>query len=161
MQVEGELTIYWKGLPKTFTTCDYDSDELTTLLTEKFCMGMPSNALTRPLAQIGYRPHLGDLPGGRGRRAPSKDMRQRQPRPGPHMRMQSSHWRQFDEELSTYHSAKSSITHSPVRRGATNIFGAGAECCTSNVTSLRSRQEVCRHRLSCHHAIERAHQVNC
>ncbi len=45
MQVEGQLTMYWKGLPKTFTTCDYDSAEIMKLLTEKFCMGMPPNAL--------------------------------------------------------------------------------------------------------------------
>ncbi len=30
--------------------------------------------------------------------------------------MQSSHQRQFDDEVSTYHSAKSSIMHGPVRR---------------------------------------------
>ncbi len=123
MQVEGEPTVYWKGLPKTFTTCDYDSDELSTLLTEKFCMGMPSNTLSRILTQMGYRPRLGDPPGGQGRRVLSKDMRQHQPYPGPHTRMQSSHWHQFDEEVSTYHSAKSSIMHGPVWRGAPNVFG--------------------------------------
>ncbi len=64
MQVEGEPTVYWKGLPKTFATCDYDSDELNTLLTENFCLGMPAHALSRTLTQWGYRPHLGDLPSG-------------------------------------------------------------------------------------------------
>ncbi len=45
MQVEGELTVYWKGLPMTFTTCDYDTDEITASLKHKFCMGMPANVL--------------------------------------------------------------------------------------------------------------------
>ncbi len=45
MQVEGESTVYWKGLPMTFTACDYDTDEITTSLKHKFCMGMPANAL--------------------------------------------------------------------------------------------------------------------
>ncbi len=66
MQVEGQPTIYWKGLPKTFTTCDYDSDEIMTLLNEKFCMGMPPNVLPQTLTKMGYRVQLGD-PGGRGR----------------------------------------------------------------------------------------------
>ncbi len=45
MQVEGQPTVYWKGLPITLTTCDYDTDEITTSLKEKFCMGMPANML--------------------------------------------------------------------------------------------------------------------
>ncbi len=45
MQVEGQPTIYWKGLPITFTTCDYDSDEIMMLLKQKFCMGMALNVL--------------------------------------------------------------------------------------------------------------------
>ncbi len=49
MQVEGEPTVYWKGLPKTFTTCDYNSDELSTLFHEKFCMGLLAHALARTM----------------------------------------------------------------------------------------------------------------
>ncbi len=124
MQVEGEPTVYWKGLPKMFTVNDYDSDKVDMLLTENFTMGLPSYMLSRTLTQWGYRPQLGTLPSGRGRRVPSKDMRERQPYPGAHTRVQSSHWHQFDEdELSTYHSAKESLSHGPVRRGTPNVFG--------------------------------------
>ncbi len=72
---------------------------------------------------MGYRVRLGDLGGGQGRQVPSKDMRQRQLYFGLHTCMQSSTRRQFDEDVDTYHSAKSSVTHSPVRRGRVNIFG--------------------------------------
>ncbi len=43
--------------------------------------------------------------------------------PGAHTRVQSSTRRQFDENLFTYHSAKSSIMHGPVQKGHTNVFG--------------------------------------
>ncbi len=45
MQVKGQPTVYWKGLPITFTTCDYDTDKITASLKQKFCMGMPANVL--------------------------------------------------------------------------------------------------------------------
>ncbi len=45
MQVEGQPTVYLKGFPITFTTCDYDTGEITTSLKQKFCMGMLANAL--------------------------------------------------------------------------------------------------------------------
>ncbi len=63
MQVEGQLTIYWKGLPITFTTCDYDSDEIMMQLKQKFCMDMPANALPWTLTQMGFRVWLGDAGG--------------------------------------------------------------------------------------------------
>ncbi len=66
MQVEGQPTVYWKGLPITFTTCDYDSDEIMMSLKQKFCMGMPANTLLSTLTQMGFKVWLGDV-GGRGR----------------------------------------------------------------------------------------------
>ncbi len=45
MQVEGEPTIYWRGLHMTYTTCDYDMDKIMTLLKHRFCMGLLANAL--------------------------------------------------------------------------------------------------------------------
>ncbi len=51
----------------------------------------------------------------------SKDVQSRHPRA--HMRQQSSTRHQFDENVSTYHSTKSSLTHGPVQRGHTNVFG--------------------------------------
>ncbi len=63
MQVEGQPMIYWKGLPKTFTTCDYNSDEIMMLLHQKFCMGMPLNVLPRTLTELGFRVRLGNAGG--------------------------------------------------------------------------------------------------
>ncbi len=65
-QVEGEPTIYWRGLPMTYTTCDYDSDEIMAVLKHKFCMGMSANALPRTLKTMGFNVQLGDTR-GRGR----------------------------------------------------------------------------------------------
>ncbi len=58
MQVEGQPTVYWKGLPITFTTCDYDSDEITRQLKTA---DMPANALPRTLIQMGFKVRLGDV----------------------------------------------------------------------------------------------------
>ncbi len=54
MQVEGELTVYCKGMLATFTTCDYDLDEITAALKQKFCMGMPVNRPPRTLIEMGF-----------------------------------------------------------------------------------------------------------
>ncbi len=51
----------------------------------------------------------------------SKDVQSRHP--GAHMCLQTSTRHMFDEEVSTYHSAKSSLTHGPVLRGRPSIFG--------------------------------------
>ncbi len=150
-QVEGKLTVYWKGLPKTFTVNDYNSDEIDTLLTENFCMGLPSYMLSRTLTQWGYRPQLGNLPSGRGRRVLSKDMRERQPYPGAHTRVQSSHRRQFDDELSTYHSAKSSLTHGPVRRGVPTIFGGRGRAPHRDASPQQSEEMPPPSQLPVHH----------
>ncbi len=51
----------------------------------------------------------------------SEDMRYCHP--GAYMHPQPSTRRMFDEEVSTYHSAKNSLTHDPVVRECPNIFG--------------------------------------
>ncbi len=63
MQVEGELTVYWKGMPVMFTTCDYDSYKINAALKQKFCMGMPANRLPWTLTEMGFRVQLGDSRG--------------------------------------------------------------------------------------------------
>ncbi len=72
MQLEGELTVYWKGLPITFTTCDYDTDEIMASLKQKFCMGMPANTLPNS-DNHGFQGLAGRC-GGQGRQSMSKDM---------------------------------------------------------------------------------------
>ncbi len=73
MQVEGEPTVCWRGMPVMYTACNYDSDEIAAALKHKFCMGMLVNRLLRTLTELGFRVRLGDL-SGRGRRSMSKDM---------------------------------------------------------------------------------------
>ncbi len=51
----------------------------------------------------------------------SKDMQSCHP--GAHTCLQASMRCMFDEQVSAYHSAKSSLMHSPVVRGRPNIFG--------------------------------------
>ncbi len=63
MQVEGELTVYWKGMPVTYTACDYDSDKITTMLRQRFCKGMLLNVLLSTLNDMGFRVQLGDQRG--------------------------------------------------------------------------------------------------
>ncbi len=62
-QVEGEPMVYWKGMPVTFTTCDYDLDKITTMLRQRFCMGMPPNMLPQTLTEMRFRVQLGDQRG--------------------------------------------------------------------------------------------------
>ncbi len=46
-QVEDGPTTYWKGMPIMFTTCDYNLDEISAGLKQKYSMGMPPNMLPK------------------------------------------------------------------------------------------------------------------